>query len=147
VNPEASGFLSGKIAGIPVIAVVGGIALVAYFLFFRNSQAGAASASGGSGSITSGTTTLQKGAIQVHVTQDGGTPEQNPQPKPPVTPRTTTRSITVGRDQTLAQLAKAYHWTPETLKAVENQNELGGKGILKPTTKLHKGQVIIRPLK
>jgi hypothetical protein len=88
----------------------------------------------------------------VIIQNDGATgppgPPGPPGPKgktpPPV--KGTTRAITVTKNQTLAQLAKYYHWDPKTLAAVEKMNKTQGGGTLTPSSKLTKGQVIIRPL-
>ncbi len=58
-----------------------------------------------------------------------------------------TREITVDKDETLEELAKYLHWSKSTLEQVEQMNKLQGGGELTPSTKLHKGQTIIRPLK
>lgn len=59
-----------------IIGIAGAIALVAYLYFRNQSGGGSPSTSGGGGSVTSGATTLDKGAVTISVTQ-------NPQPKPP----------------------------------------------------------------
>lgn len=82
--PEApaggDNFLTRRIMGLPVVVWVGVVALGAYlFISHRSSSAnGAVSESGGGGSARTGNTTIDKGAIQVTITQ------ANPQPKPPV---------------------------------------------------------------
>ncbi len=58
-----------------------------------------------------------------------------------------TREITVDKDETLKELASYLHWSDATLKQVEQMNKLQGGGHLTPSTKLHKGQTVIRPLK
>ncbi len=58
-----------------------------------------------------------------------------------------TREITVEKDETLKELADYLHWSPGTLAQVEQMNKLQGGGELTPSTKLHKGQTVIRPLK
>lgn len=110
----ASGIMGGKILGIPSIVWVGGIALIVYFLFFRNSSSGTSSSSGGSagtptggsGTITTGATTIDSGAVQVSVSGANSSPQaavgsaqsgtgastaQN-QPNPPTTGTSTTAS-------------------------------------------------------
>ena len=71
--------MQSRIFGLPTIVWVLGAAVLAYLYFsHRSSQsAGSPSTPGGGGTATSGTTRIDKGAIQVTVTQ-------NPQPKPPV---------------------------------------------------------------
>lgn len=72
------GMLTKKIMGIPVVVWVGGIALIAYlYLRNRSGSAGSPSTSGGGGSVTTGSTRIDKGAIQVTITQG------NPQPHLP----------------------------------------------------------------
>jgi hypothetical protein len=51
-----------------------------------------------------------------------------------------TKTLTVGRRQTLAEMAKNYHWTAATLAAIEKLNNLTAKSELK------KGQKLIRPI-
>lgn len=58
-----------------------------------------------------------------------------------------TREITVDKDETLQELADYLHWSKATLAQVEQMNKIQGGGELTPSTKLHKGQTIIRPLK
>jgi hypothetical protein len=67
-----------------MIAIVAGVAILAYFLFFRNSS-GTGSTSGGGGSVTSGATTLDKGAVTISVTQSPNDQATNNggQPVPP----------------------------------------------------------------
>lgn len=85
MDPEmgGGGGLTGtRILGVPVLVWVAGIAVLAY-LYFRSSGSSSptgVTTSGGGGSISTGRTVLDKGAVQVSITQ-------NPQPKPPVWPR------------------------------------------------------------
>ena len=76
---QGGGMMQSRIFGLPTIVWVLGAAVLAYLYFsHRSSQsAGSPSTPGGGGTATSGTTRIDKGAIQVTVTQ-------NPQPKPPV---------------------------------------------------------------
>lgn len=57
-----------------------------------------------------------------------------------------TKQITVTKNETLDDLAKYLHWSPSTLKQVEEMNAIQGQE-LKGSSKLHKGQTIIRPTK
>lgn len=79
MDPEQPGGLTGsRIFGIPVIVLVAGIAVLAYFYFrSRSGSSSGINTSGGGGSASSGTTRLEKGAVRIDITQ-------NPQPKPPV---------------------------------------------------------------
>jgi hypothetical protein len=82
-NEGGGGIMSHKIAGIPTVLIVGVVGLIAYFVFFRNSQSGVNPAtSGGGGTITTGNTTIDTGAVQVTVSQ-GGTHNAKPGKKPP----------------------------------------------------------------
>jgi len=87
----------------------------------------------------------------VVINQDTGGQAPAPPVTPPTTPETkangTTRGITLTQNETLEQLAKQRHWTPETLKRVEQMNVTQGGGTLDPNTKLRKGQTILRPIK
>lgn len=72
MNPQE--IAGGKTAGIPNLLLIGGVALIVYFLFFRNSKAaGGASSTAGDGTVTTGDTTIGTGAVQVKVTQSGST--------------------------------------------------------------------------
>jgi hypothetical protein len=78
--PGGGNFMTKKVMGLPIIVWVGGAALLAYIYFRSRSSASAGSPSttGGGGTATTGGATLQKGAVQVTITQE------SPQPKPPV---------------------------------------------------------------
>lgn len=77
----------GKPLGLPWFVWLGGAAVVAYFLFFRNAGSQSApTTSGGGGSVSTGRTTLQKGAVTINVNQvpaskEGG--KGGGQPEPP----------------------------------------------------------------
>lgn len=120
--PGPSGFLSMR-----NLLIVGGVAVVAYFLFFRNSQGGGTSTGGGGTSTTGDITANPAETINVQapsVTQTAPatatvpgktiTPSVNPQPKPPVPPKVKTTSVhylnyTVKPGDTLASIAAKYH--------------------------------------
>lgn len=114
-QPGGGGMMSSKILGIPTIVWVGGIALIVYFLFFRNSSqsAGSPSTSGGGGTIDqSGTTRVESGAVQITVTQnpqdnDGDSDDGsgNPQPRPKPKPRTKKVTVPNVVGRTYAQAA------------------------------------------
>lgn len=70
-----------------------------------------------------------------------GPPTRLPGPKPK------TKEITVRQDMTFAQMAREYHWTPATIKAIEDLNQIQGRGRLSPRSRLKRGQVILRPIK
>jgi len=110
------GFAGSRILGIPTIVWIGGVALIVYFLFFRNSQTATPTTGGGGGTITTGATTVRKGAVTVNVTTKGqgqneeedkdkkkkkpktSTDHKNSaQPVPPVTSRKVTSSHTAGQ--------------------------------------------------
>jgi hypothetical protein len=94
-NDTQGGFLHSKIFGIPAIVVIGGIGLIVYFIFFKNSSStssGSPSTSGGGGSVTTGATTIDKGAVQISVTQEPG---GNTQPAPPATGATSAKTASV----------------------------------------------------
>ncbi len=81
---EGSGLFSKKIMGIPVVVVLAGIAILAYWYLSKHSSSAAGSSSGGGGTSTTGNTNIRKGAITVNVTQGG---KKNPQPRVSVPPR------------------------------------------------------------
>lgn len=134
---------------IPPLVWVGAAALLAY-LYFSHQQSAQASTqgvktSGGGGSIRTGNTRIAKDAIKIDVSMaddgQGKGKQHQPGPKPP----DATKEITVPRDETLGQLAKYLHWTPETLSQVEELNAVSGKE-LTAKSKLKKGSTIIRPV-
>jgi hypothetical protein len=122
--PAGGGLMQSKIMGIPSIVWIGGIGLIVYFLFFRNSSSSSGSSgaqagtpTGGSGTITSGDTTIDSGAVQVTVeganNSPGATQSQQQsatdaagsgtgststqtQPSPPTTGTTTTTGSSGG---------------------------------------------------
>lgn len=115
-TPPGTGgsMMDKKVAGIPLpIILVGGVAILAYFLFFRNSSSGAGTSSSGNTSTTdlSGATVTQPGPGPVTVNVTGGSNNgggKNPQPKPPVKKKTTrlTRTWTSTGGSTLAAVVK-----------------------------------------
>lgn len=80
------GLMGSKIMGIPTIVWVGGIALIVYFLFFKNANSGSTpttSGNPGTNTQTTGATTLDSGAVTVTVNQTGAD-DTGDQPSPPV---------------------------------------------------------------
>lgn len=96
MDPETEGgggFMSQRWFGMPAPVVIIGVALLAYFLFFRNSGGiGQGSSAGGSDTLTTGNTTVESGAVRV-VVNAGNNGEDNDQPKPPH--KGITRTVTV----------------------------------------------------
>ena len=105
MQPGAGGnIFTNRIMGVPGIVWLIGAGVLAYFIFFRNKgqSAGSPSTSGGGGTITTGNTQIQKGAVTVNVSQPQTSTEtststtdvdnpggpDNDQPGPPVPPRT-----------------------------------------------------------
>lgn len=100
--PDAGGgggsFLTRKYMGIPAIVWVGGAALLAYMLFFRNSSGSSGSGTSSSGTATTGNITFSPPASDT--SNSGLNPGQgmlsggtNPQPTP-AAPGTTTSQVT-----------------------------------------------------
>lgn len=116
-----SGFMNMR-----TLLIVGGVAIVAYFLFFRNQGGGGTSTGGGGTSTTGDITANPAETVNVQapsVTQTAPatatkpgtviTPSVNPQPKPPVPAKTKTTSVhylnyVVKPGDTLASIAKRY---------------------------------------
>jgi PASTA domain len=103
MDPEQQngGFMSSKIMGIPVPVLIIGGALIAYFLFFRNSSSsssgsGASSSTSGTNTLTTGNTTVDTGAVAVTV-NGGSTSEEsgnsNPGTSTPTPASTTTVTV------------------------------------------------------
>lgn len=89
-GPGAGGGLPRPL-GIPVLVWVAAAAVIAYLVFFRGKgqSAGSPTTTGGGGTITTGDTTIDRGAVTVSVTQKGPaetsttTNEDQDQPQPP----------------------------------------------------------------
>lgn len=81
MDPDETGQQGGMShpLGVHWLVWLGIAAVGAYFLFFRNSSGG--STSGGGGTITTGNTTVDRGAVTIKVSQG--------QPQPPTTGKTT----------------------------------------------------------
>ena len=91
-QPGAGNIFTNRILGIPGVVWLIGAGVLAYFIFFRNrgQSAGSPSTSGGGGTITTGNTTIEKGAVTVNVSQPQSSTETEttnnqgqPGPKPP----------------------------------------------------------------
>lgn len=105
------GFMNMK--GLLIIAAV---AAGAYFLFFRNSggSAAAPTSTGGSGTITTGNTRVDSGAVTVNVSQGaaGGDSDGGGQPTPPGSTQIPGHyTIQSTGKETLTQIASRYHTT------------------------------------
>jgi hypothetical protein len=122
------------------------VVLLGYWLLTKNKSSSAQQPQSGTPADVG-----QPGVVVIN--QDGPEPPPpppGPQPPPkghhpPKSPDM--RQITVEQDETLGQLAKQRHWSDATLKAVEEMNVTEGQGKWTPSTKLHKGQTVDRPLK
>lgn len=137
--------ITRKVLGLPVIVWVIIIAVLAYLWFSRQSGgigglfgggSGSGSTSGGGGTASeSGTTNVDKGAVQITVSQTA--PDKDKQPKPPVhrkkhhhhghptkhpvTGKETVPNV-VGRPYTLASRdIRAHHLVPERTKPYSGQ--------------------------
>lgn len=129
---------------IPAIVWIGGAALLAYLYFSRSSSStsGKPLTGGGGGTITTGNTTIKKGAVDISVMMNGqGTGQEQPSP----TGGDTTKQIVVPKDETLGQLAKYLHWSKDTMAQVQELNAVNGQE-LTAASKLKKGQTIVRPV-
>lgn len=78
-------------------------------------------------------------------------PSTTPPGPPPVTSPPSqgqpgVKGITVTKDQTFGEMAQEYHWSQNTIAAIEAMNQISGRGHLTPSTRLKKGEVILRPV-
>lgn len=153
--PGIMGTIKSKWGPLPVwgwLALVT-VVILGYWLITKNkssSATGSSAAANGPGAVG------QPGVVVIN--QDGPDPTPAPPPtgvpipdpgpkkKPPKPPEGSTRAITVTKDETLGDLAKQRHWSQETLQDVESMNVTEGQGKLTPTSRLKKGQEVIRPL-
>lgn len=134
-----------KVAGLPVIVWVLIVAAIAFIWFsrrggglFGGSKSSGINTSGGGGSATSGRTTIDKGAVQITVTQGN-----RKQPGPPVhkkKSRMVTVPNVVGEEWfTASKQIKAKGLKPERTRPysgrTEEETPSGG-------TKVRKGSVI-----
>lgn len=138
--------LTNRVAGLPVIVWVGIIALVALWWFsrkkggglFGGGSGGAVTTSGGGGSASGGRTTIDKGAVQITVTQG-----EQKQPGPPTkkhrrSMETVPEVIGMNWPQAAARVKRA-HLTPERTRPYvgATSDEKPGAG-----TKVKKGSVV-----
>lgn len=154
--PASSGGLGGTLKSkwgpLPVWGWLAAITVVllGWYLYEQHKNPTAASTTAAPNPADAG----QPGVVVINQDDAGETPAPpatTPPTTPPKTPEKkpngTTRGITLTENETLAQLAKQRHWTPETLRRVEQMNVTQGGGTLKPGTKLKKGETILRPIK
>lgn len=134
--------LTNRVAGLPVIVWVGIIALVALWWFSRkkggglfggSGAGGSVTTSGGGGSASAGRTTIDKGAVQITVTQ--GTQKQ---PGPPVRKKRSMETVpeVIGMNWPEAEAkVKRAHLTPERTRpyvgATTNESPDAGKKVKK----------------
>lgn len=142
-SPSGGSGLTRKIGPLPVWGWVAAAAAVGVgFIWWRNHQANAATAATSdtaSGVDTSTDDAASIATLQSEIQQLQGDESTDEKGKPP-TDKEKTKEITVPRNETLAQLARAEKWTKATLKAVEALNGLS------PASKLRKGEKIKRPV-
>ena len=67
-------FLTQRYMGIPAVVWIGGAAVLAYLLFFRNKSSAATGSTANSGTETSGTVTLNAPPTQLYVPVASGNP-------------------------------------------------------------------------
>lgn len=139
---------------IPVWVWVGGAAVIAYFLFFRNSSSGAPpTTGGGGGQISTGATTIKKGAVNVSISQGGGggaDKDHNGQPSPPPPPDKQTKSFRVPKNETWGQFGESRHWSENTWDELQQFKQPKGSTyagqILNLSKQLKKGDTVARPV-
>lgn len=108
-----------RVAGLPIIVWVIIVAIAAYLFISRRSGGSAVgpSTSGGGGSASeSGTTTIDKGAVQITVTQNPLSKGKQKQPGPPVRKKKHLVTVpnVIGEPWPLAERKlRARHLTPE----------------------------------
>lgn len=109
------GFMSQRHGGIPAWVWIAGAGVLAYFLFFRNSSSAGATTTGGGGTSTTGDTTVSPGTTTVNITGPSGTSSStgtpNPQPKPPVHPKTKKTTHPVSHKGGPAPTVTVAQWT------------------------------------
>lgn len=141
-SPAGGSGLTRKIGPLPAWGwIAAAAALGVGFIWWRNHQANAATAATSdtaSGVDTSTDDAASIATLQSEIEALQGEESTEDKKKPPEKEKT--REITVPRNETLAQLARAEKWTKATLKAVEALNGLS------PASKLRKGEKIKRPV-
>lgn len=164
---QEGNFFTRKVGPFPAWVWLAGAALLAY-LYFRHTQgagggiAGSPTTTGGGGTITTGNTRVDKGAVTVTVNADKGIgnddkdtdPDHHKHQHQPghhhhKREKQEWRTLTVPETMTLEQFADTRHWSPDTLKDVETSvqpkdSTFAGKK-LKGTQRLKKGDKIARP--
>lgn len=141
--------LTRKLGPLPTwgwLAIVT-VVFAAFYLYQKHKQSQNAQNSSTGTSPTMGEAFVPDIVIQNEQPPSGPPPKRPPKPKPEPDQDSGWKEITVERDQTFAEMARDYHWTPATIRAIAQANQIAGKGQLRPGTKLHKGQVILRPVK
>lgn len=136
--PAKKGSLGWKEYGL-----IGGLVLVAglgYFLIKKQKGGSPGSSSQGGPVIVAQGPGMDPLALATYLHDHHGS---GGSAKPPGN----TRGITVTRDETFGQFAASRHWDAATIAAAENDNIVQGGGKLTKNTMLHKGQVIVRPVK
>lgn len=155
--PQASGGFTGTLKSkwgpLPVwgwLALVT-VLLLGYWLWTQH-KSGAATSS--SGNAANGPGAVGQPGVVVINQDEPGTDDEDTDPgkgkKPPKPPEGkpgNTRQITVTRNETLGDLAKQRHWSDATLKRVEQENITQGGGHWTASTRLKKGDEVLRPLR
>lgn len=147
---SSSGFgaaLKKKIGPLPTwgwLLVLTAIAL-AYYLYSKNKS------SKSTGTKTPTPSDVGQPGVVVINQDEGAEPPAPPEKKHHHHGRgaagdESTKQITVSKDETLGELARQYHWSRDTLRDVENMNATAGQGSWTESTRLHKGQEVLRPL-
>lgn len=149
--PQGGGLgatLKSKWGPLPVwgwLAIITVVA-VGFYLYSKHKAGSQGTTANGPGAVG------QPGVVVINQDEPGtggggGDDDDGGKKKPPKPPEGTTRSITVDKNETLGQLAKSRHWSQATLKQVEEMNLTQGQGEWTPSTRLKKGDTVIRPLR
>ena len=142
---QGSGFFTRKLGPLPAWAWLAGAAVLVYWYMSRHSQSqqNPITTSAGRGSIHTGKTIVEKGAISVHVNAS-----DQEQPGPHMGRHNRLKSehgaLIVPRDESFAQFAEESHLTQGqivdfTTETQPNGSSFRGK-VLKLSTQLKKGQ-------
>jgi hypothetical protein len=145
--------LKSKFGPLPVWAWLGIITvlLLGYWLYEQH-KAGATGTtpSTGGSSAAPGVVVINQDQAGEDTGEDtDGKKKKKPKPKPKHKPpkEPDTRQVRVGKDETLGQLATQRHWSANTLRQVEEENVQAGEGELTKSSKLTRGEEILRPLR